>query len=801
MRTLTKNLIVVPLLVLGQTLPTFSQQTNESSGGLFIENSGQVVDQFKNPRKDVLYSGAMTNMVFHLKNTGISYQFTQVNAEGALLDQIPANGAAQQDQFSVYRLDVNWLGANENSQVTPFKPSTFGEPINGESAAVVAYDEVVYSDIYENIDLRYYQQHGQLKYDFEVAPFADYHHIQFELEGAQEIQIQENGSVLIRTPFGNVLEEAPVVYQNGQLIASKWNVDGNRLSFELFGYDPSLRCIIDPIVREWGTYYGGNDVDTPSSVKVDSENNVYLFGQTFSTSTLSIATVGAHQVTLSGESDAFLVKFDPLGNRVWGTYFGVDGAQYGNGMAIDADDNVYLIGSTAGNANSGLTTPNCHQSVYGGGEYDVFLAKFTSDGVLLWSTLFGGTGWDSGYSCEVDATGNVYITGQTGSPNAIATAGTHQTTFDGGISDAYVAKFDPIGNLLWGTYFGGSEYDASYACSLDENDQVYVTGFTESDGGEISTASSHQPTRGGLADGFLAKFDGTTGNRIWGTFYGGSGYEQGGLNYNGYSCVCDGNGSVYMCGTTSSAQNIATANSHQPVIGGYSDAFLVKFTTDGVREWGTYYGGTGVSGGYTCALDAFQNVYLSGETASDEASAIATIDAFKSSTEGSSDNFVVAFNSAGQRLWGTFYGGESYESKGYSAIDDLGNIYLAGITDALSSSDKIVTPDGHQTVCNAFQESYLVKLSYKDVTEISEVSLNDFTIYPNPVESALHIKTNGAFENGTVAIYNLAGELMLQTPLTSQQSLVDVSGFASGMYLLQIKSGNRRMETHKFTKN
>lgn len=133
MRTLTKNLIVVPLLVLGQTLPTFSQQTNESSGGLFIENSGQVVDQFKNPRKDVLYSGAMTNMVFHLKNTGISYQFTQVNAEGALLDQIPANGAAQQDQFSVYRLDVNWLGANENSQVTPFKPSTFGEPIDRKS--------------------------------------------------------------------------------------------------------------------------------------------------------------------------------------------------------------------------------------------------------------------------------------------------------------------------------------------------------------------------------------------------------------------------------------------------------------------------------------------------------------------------------------------------------------------------------------------------------------------------------------------------------------------------------------------
>lgn len=803
----TEHIIACKLLLLC-SIPVVFGQTNKKKMSeslsanqlVFIQNQGQVSDQYKNPRKDVLYSGSMNNTVFHLKNNGISYQFMKPDFNQNMSNRIPKDGHPGTYKIPVYRLDINWLNTNKHTQVNALNPveSPSGFP-NHKGSDVHAFAELYYSEVYAGIDLHYYESEGTLKYDFEVKPLADYHQIIFELEGAEEIKLQPDGSVLIQTPFGSIIEQAPIVYQKNEILNSRWKLAGNRLSFELENYDPNYSCTIDPIVREWGTYYGGNGWDASSKVLVDANNQVLMCGRSASSSSLSIATSGTHQDSIAGDFDAFMVKFDENGTRLWGTYFGGPGVEYGNDITIDGDGNIYLVGSTNNNDNSVLTTSGCHQSTYGGGTYDVLLSKFTSTGQLIWSTLYGGDGWDAGFSCQTDADGNVYITGQSNSNN-LATPGGFQQTFDGGIADAFIAKFTPSGTLLWGTYYGGSDYDLSKSCAIDMNGNIYIAGHSSSNGTEIATPASHQPTRGGLADAFLVKFS-PTGTRIWGTFYGGTGSEDGGYGFEGYSCICDALGNVYMAGVTTSSETnvIATSNGHQPNFGGIQDAFLVKFDANGVRQWGTYYGGSGVSQGYSCAMDLNQTIYLAGMASSDDGPAIATNGAFKTSCE-AYDNFLVGFNSNGQRLWGTFYGGQSYENTGYCAADNLGNIYLSGSTDMYSSQFQIVSPNGHQTLCNQFQDAYLVKLSIEGSAGVNEMDATDFSVYPNPVKDLLHIQNVNGMKVTSVKIYNSLGELMMQPDLGIESSEINVSSLSKGFYILNFENDQHSLGTAKILK-
>ncbi len=785
----------------------FGQMDEKNTNGsiltnhpVFVQNQGQVVDQFKNPRKDVLYSGSINNTVFHLKNNGISYQFVKPDFNPNASDIISKDGQPVNHKIPVYRLDMNWLNVNNNAAVTALKPvnnpSDF--PLTKDPKSK-AYAELYYTNIYSGIDLHYYESEGHLKYDFEVKPFADYRQIIFEILGAEELKLQKDGSILIQTPFGSIVEEAPVVYQKNEILNSKWKLEGNHLSFELENYDPNFPCLIDPIVREWGTYYGGNGWDASSSVLVDAANNVLLCGRSASSSSLSIATSGAHQDSIAGDFDAFIAKFDEDGTRLWGTYVGGPGVDYGNDITVDGDGNIYLVGSTNNNDNSALTTPGCHQSTYGGGTYDVLLSKFTSSGQLIWSTLYGGDGWDAGFSCQTDTDGNVYLTGQSSSTNLL-TPGGFQQTFDGGLADAFIAKFNTSGTFLWGTYYGGADYDLSKSCDIDLNGNIYIAGYSSSDGTEIATPASHQPTRGGLSDAFLAKFS-PTGTRIWGTFYGGAGYEDGGYGFEGYSCVCDALGNIYLGGVTESSEPnvIATSTGHQPIFGGIQDAFLAKFSSNGARMWGTYYGGSGVSQGYSCSIDQNQNIYLAGMAASDQGSAIATSGAFKTSCE-AYDNFLVGFNPNGQRLWGTFYGGQSYENSGYCATDNLGNIYLSGSTDMYSSQFQIVSPNGHQTLCHQFQDAYLVKLSIEGTAAVNEIDPLDFTVYPNPVKDFLQISNPSGQEAASIKIYSILGELVMQTDLEAQSAPINLSHLTKGMYILNFETNNQTIGTAKVVK-
>ncbi len=343
-----------------------------------------------------------------------------------------------------------------------------------------------------------------------------------------------------------------------------------------------------------------------------------------------------------------------------------------------------------------------------GGASDAFLVKFNSDGVRQWGTYYGGDGDEYGSSVTTDDSGYVYLAGQTESRNAIATAGSHQSSY-GFTRDAFLAKFNSNGVREWGTYYGGSNYEEGNSVATDGSGFVYLAGGTSSSNA-IATAGSHQSSFGGNYDAFLVKFN-SNGVRQWGTYYGGSSGDY------GNSVATDVSGYVYLAGKTESSDSIATAGSHQSSIGGAGDAFLVKFNSNGVREWGTYYGGSGEECYYnncSVATDGLGYVYLAGETQSSDS--IASTSSHQSSFGGCNwDAFLVKFNSNGVRQWGTYYGG-SDEDNGYSvATDALGNVYLAGFTE---SSDSIATAGSHKSsIGDVDMDAFLVKFNSNGVRQ------------------------------------------------------------------------------------
>ncbi|PQJ09085.1 hypothetical protein CJD36_021150 [Flavipsychrobacter stenotrophus] len=397
------------------------------------------------------------------------------------------------------------------------------------------------------------------------------------------------------------------------------------------------------------------------------------------------------------EKNATLI-IDPA--VTWSTYYGNSALDLFNSIKVDLSGNVFVSGLSASVA--GIATSGGFQTTFGGGTGDAVLAKFDASGNPLWVTYYGGAGQETAGSCAVDMSGNTFLTCLTNSTTGIATPGAYQTALSGTASDACLVKFSSSGTRLWATYFGGSGAEYVWGCASDATGNVYVSGTTNSTTG-VATSGAYQTVLNGLSDAYVTKFS-PSGSILWATYYGGAGTETG--NY-GNMCAIDASDKLYLAFYTTSTTGISTTGAHQTAFGGgTSDACLVKFDAMGVPLWGTYFGGGGnEAGGFSCTTDSRRNVYLVGVTTS--TAGIATPGAFQASNGGGTDGFISKFDSAGNIIWSTYYGGSATDGVAGCTIDNYtANIYVAGNS---QSSANISTPDAFQTALAGTSDAFIAK--------------------------------------------------------------------------------------------
>jgi len=284
----------------------------------------------------------------------------------------------------------------------------------------------------------------------------------------------------------------------------------------------------------WSTYLGGSDGDYGYGIAVDGSGNVLVTGWTNSVGWTS----GGFDTSYNGGDqwggDAFVAKLSPSGAHLWSSYLGGGGDDLGRGIAADGSGNVVVTGWT----NSvGWTSGGYDTSLDG---WDAFVVKLSDSGGHLWSTYVGGSGGDDGQGIAVDGSGNVLVTGRTGSSGW--TSGGFDTSYNGG-GDAFVAKLSDSGGHLWSTYVGGSSYDKGDGIAVDGWGNVLVTGETFSSGW---TSGGFDTRDNGGTDGFVAKLS-PSGEHLWSTYLGGSDRDS------GDGIAVDGWGNVLVTGETESS--------------------------------------------------------------------------------------------------------------------------------------------------------------------------------------------------------------------------------------------------------
>ncbi len=447
--------------------------------------------------------------------------------------------------------------------------------------------------------------------------------------------------------------------------------------------------------RQWATYYGGNGDDFNHGVATDRSANVYLAGETGSSNNIGS---GGFQNTKAGNYDAFLVKFDASGNRIWGTYYGGKDQEYGYAVATDGAGNVYLAGTTL--SDSGIASGGFQNTIGNAINGSAFLVKFDANGNRLWATYYGGTIYTSGGGVATDVAGNVYLAGSTDDTAGIASGGFQNIAR--GTDLAFLVKFDANGNRLWATYYGGMDAgtsSAAEAVTTDFSGNVYLTGYSHDTTG-IAYGGFQNTSGGGDGDAFLVKFD-TDGNRIWATYYGGSGTDIG-------SCLAtDTAGNVYMGGSTNSTDSIALGGFLNTYPGGYFDAYLAKFDANGNRLWATYYGGPSQALGEGVATDVTGNVWLAGVTTDSSGIASGGFENNYLSQTSAYEPFLVKFDANGIRQCATYYGAIYDKSSTDASVvtDTAGNVYLGSYTFDLFN----ISSGGFQNTCGGIYDADLVK--------------------------------------------------------------------------------------------
>ncbi len=659
----------------------------------FIENKGQITDQFNKPRNDIQFKVSTPGMNIFIGNGQLHYQFNKVErvtkkGKFSVLDLKEKSPSLT----TSYRMDVELLGANLQASVVTSGNLEYTEkyyraegtqknqPLSiTQFIEVRSFKKITYTDIYPYIDWVLFVNDNALEYEFVVHPGGNPSNIRLKYKGATSINILENGSFQANTPMGIITEARPYCFQaDGKVVNSFYKLDHDVLSFELSGYVGEL--VIDPVLT-WGTYLGGSGTDIIRALDVDNSGNVFCSG--YSNSISNIATTGAYQIVNAGQDDIILSKYSATGSILYSTFFGTAMSDFGWCLTHTATD-IFIGGSTGSFS-----------------DWDVVILKFSTAGTYISNFILGDNSLEECYGIGTNPAGDVFFAGWTTNNTTLATSGAFQSSYGGGSYDGLIGKVSNslgAGALIWSTFYGGSSYDICYALKVDNSSNIYVAGGTKSP----NNIASDTTNLNGLSDGFIAKFN-NNGVRQFGTYGGGNSED------NIRALTLDNAGNIYVTGATFSDSGLATAGAFQTGLNSlstFTDAWVGKYTNTGTKLWASYYGGNGYDQA-ECITSSDSGIIIGGFTNS--SSGIASpIYANQPNNGGGDDGFMAKFNAAGTRIWGTYFGGGGFDYLFAIASSGPSNFYVAGHGNSTSG---IATMGAPQTIINGLDEGFVAKFT------------------------------------------------------------------------------------------
>ncbi|KAA9325004.1 SBBP repeat-containing protein [Adhaeribacter soli] len=400
----------------------------------------------------------------------------------------------------------------------------------------------------------------------------------------------------------------------------------------------------------WAKQAGGTNFQFVRSFTVDPSGNSYVSG--YFNGAISVGTTSLNS---SGAHDAFIAKFDAIGNGLWVQKAGGPNDDFLQDIAVDPSGNVYTTGTFSGSVSLGS------HILTGSGGQDVFIAKFTSSGSVLWVKKAGGTGNEIGQSISADASGNCYFTG--GFASKGINFGSTSLSSKGG-TDIFIAKYNAVGDEVWvkspGFGFGYVVSNKGQAIAVDPSGNSYTTGlFT----GNITFGNTTLEGNGGQ-EVFITKHD-PAGNLTWAQKAGGTGNDV------STGIAIDASGNSYITGHFSGTATFGTITLTSS---GQLDIFVAKYDIAGNLVWAKKGGGTSEDISNSIAADANGNVYITGYFNGSAVFGSASL----TGSNGSQDIFIVKYDGAGNVLWAKKAGGADYDEGNNIGIDASGNCYVTG---------------------------------------------------------------------------------------------------------------------------
>jgi hypothetical protein len=565
------------------------------------------------------------------------------------------------------------------------------------------YGKIRASGVYPGIDVIYYGNQSQLEYDFVLNPGANPAKIRMRFDGVSSLRNDKDGNLVLTTPAGEIIQRKPAIYQTvageRRAVPGHFVLQGRRtVAFELATYDRSRPLVIDPVLV-YSSFLGGSDHDEGHAVAADATGNLYLTGVTYSTP--------------QGDADIIIRQIAPDGSAfLFNADIGGSDNDIGNGIAVDPSGSVYVGGYSA---STDFPLQNPFQDGNAGTDNPIVLRLDPTGTTLIFSTYIGGSGDDFGDAIALDSQGNVYLAGGTSSPDFPTSAGAYQTQLRGN-SDCFVVMFDSQGNGIFSTFIGGGSDNEAFGIAVDAQGNSYITGETDSDSyPQVNPPFQH--SRHGGIDAFVTELSADGSQLIYSTFAGGSGTDSGG------GIAVDPAGNAFIVGTTTSSDFPTTSGSYQSGFsGGSSDIFVQGYTVNGRNlQFSTFLGSHGTDEGNAIALDSADNVYVTGDSNSDQYPV--TSGAVQPNRKAGFDIVLSILDPTGSQLrYSTFLGGSGDDFGMGVATDPFGNAYLTGST---SSFDFPVTPGVAQPQAGGGDtDAFFAKIGFSNPTNAQQAPAN-----------------------------------------------------------------------------